>query len=99
MSEEKTLTIELDLLPENKHYRDEGCELAASCLDCPFPRCVFETSNGKRKLLKRRRDDEIARVYREERLTYGELARMFKVSSRTIQRVLKVYGLKRHGKK
>ena len=28
---------EIDLPPEFCRYRDEGCELAESCLDCPFP--------------------------------------------------------------
>ncbi|MFC1893128.1 hypothetical protein ACFLYR_03715 [Chloroflexota bacterium] len=39
--------IELDLLPEYSRYRDEGCELAASCLHCPFPGCIYEQSRGR----------------------------------------------------
>ena len=30
----------LDLPPEYCHYRDEGCDLADSCLNCPLPRCI-----------------------------------------------------------
>ena len=29
---------QLDLRPEFCQYRDEGCELAGSCLNCPFAR-------------------------------------------------------------
>ncbi len=33
---------ELDLPPEYCHYQDEGCELADSCLNCPFARCIYD---------------------------------------------------------
>lgn len=92
MNDERTLSIELDLLPEHLHYKDEGCEMSPSCLACPLASCVYDTPHGKQVLLKRRRDDEMARVYREERLSYGELARMFKVSTRTVARALKRSG-------
>jgi hypothetical protein len=61
MELESPLDAELDLLPEYCHYRDEGCELAASCLNCPFPECIFEQPGGKRKLLMEQRNNEIAR--------------------------------------
>ena len=32
----------LDLPPEFCIYTDEGCELAESCLECPFSRCIEE---------------------------------------------------------
>ena len=35
--EENISESEPDLPPEYCHYRDEGCDLAESCLDCPFP--------------------------------------------------------------
>ncbi len=34
--------IELDLPPEYCHYRDEGCEFADSCLNCPLSRCIYD---------------------------------------------------------
>jgi hypothetical protein len=89
MNDERALSIELDLLPENVHYKDEGCDMSPSCLACPLASCVYDTPHGKQVLLKRRRNDEIARLYREERPSYQELARRFKVSMRTVQRVLK----------
>jgi len=89
MNDERTLSIELDLLPEHLHYKDEGCEMSPYCLACPLASCVYDTPHGKQVLLKRRRNDEMARVYREEHLTHHELARIFKVSTRTVQRVLK----------
>ena len=35
MELERTDEVELDLPPEYCHYRDEGCDLADSCLDLP----------------------------------------------------------------
>ena len=80
---------ELDLLPEYMRYRDEGCEFADSCLNCPFPKCIYELPRGKQCWLKRRRDKEMARLFTAEGKTVKELALMFGVSQRTVQRALK----------
>ena len=44
----------LDLPPEFCQYRDEGCEFASSCLNCPLPVCVYEEPAGKERLMKKR---------------------------------------------
>ena len=51
---------ELDLPPEYCHYRDEGCEFADSCLDCPFPKCIYDEPGGRQRWLKEQRDRELA---------------------------------------
>jgi len=80
--------IELDLPPEHYHYRDEGCELAKSCLNCPFPKCIYELPRGRQHWLKKLRDKEMVKLF-----TLGkgikELAQIFGVSQRTVQRALK----------
>ncbi len=86
--------IGLDLPPEYCHYRDEGCELAISCLNCPFPRCVHELPGGRQRWLKRLRDREMARLLTTERKGAKELAQRFGVSQRTVQRALKRYLVK-----
>lgn len=30
------------------HYKDEGCDLAPSCLNCPFPACRYDMPKGIR---------------------------------------------------
>lgn len=30
------------LLPKNTQYRDDGCEIAPHCLQCPLPRCRYD---------------------------------------------------------
>jgi hypothetical protein len=82
---------ELDLPPEYCHYRDEGCEFADSCLNCPFPRCIYDESRGRQRWLKGQRDREIVRRFYIEGRGVKELALQFGVSQRTVQRTLKNY--------
>ena len=79
----------LDLPPEFCQYRDEGCDLARSCLDCPFPYCVYELAGGRQRWLKKRRDSEINRLFADECKEVKELAKMYGISRRTVQRALK----------
>ncbi len=87
---------ELDLPPEYCHYRDDGCELAtaylgykSSCLNCPFPKCIYDQSRGRQRWLKRQRNREIVRLFTTEGKGVSELALSFGVSQRTVQRALK----------
>jgi hypothetical protein len=80
---------ELDLPPEYCHYRDEGCELADSCLNCPLPKCIYDEPGGRQHWLKRQRNRQIVRLFTTEGKGVKELASMFNISRRTVQRVLK----------
>lgn len=80
---------ELDLPPEFCRYRDEGCDLAESCLNCPFPKCVYDEPGGRQRWLKRLRAREMARLFTAGGKGIKELAQMFGVSQRTVQRALK----------
>ena len=84
-----TSEVELDLLPEYCHYHDEGCEFSDSCLNCPLPMCVHDEPGGRQRLLKRRRAEEMFRLFAEEGKSTKELAHIFGVSLRTAQRVIK----------
>ena len=89
METEKHDEAELDLPPEFCRYRDEGCELAESCLHCPFVKCIYDEPGGKQRWLKRLRAREMARLFTTEGKGIKELAVIFGVSQRTVQRVLK----------
>ena len=39
MQEVLELPARSDALPEHVDYTDTGCDLYASCLRCPLPRC------------------------------------------------------------
>ena len=90
MELERANEVELDLPPEYCHYRDAGCDLADSCLNCPFTRCIYDEPRGKQRWLKRLRAREMARLFTTEGKGIKELALMFGVSQRTVQRALKV---------
>ena len=81
-----------DALPEalitEGRYRDEGCDLFTSCLTCPLPRCRYDVPGGARTLLNRVRDEEIRQLRLELGLPVDEIARRYRVSRRTVFRVL-----------
>ena len=90
------IEMEMDLPPEFCRYHDDGCEMAAtylggksSCLNCPFSRCVYDEPGGKQRMIKRLRGREMARLFNAEGRGIKELAIMFGVSRRTVQRALK----------
>jgi hypothetical protein len=87
-TQEKTTRNMPDLKPEFCHYRDEGCEYAKACLDCPFPQCLFDEPRGRQQWMKQTRDREIKRLF-DTGSKVKELAALFGVSERTIQRALK----------
>lgn len=89
MVSEQTNNIESDLLPEYYRYRDDGCEFAKSCLNCPFPKCIYDQPGGRQCWLKRLRDREMLRLFITEDKEVKELALRFGVSQRTVQRALK----------
>lgn len=85
---EKTGQDEQDLRPEYCRYKDEGCEYARACLDCPFPQCLYDEPRGRQRWLKELRSREINRLFEAGRRV-RELAVMFDVSDRTVQRAVR----------
>jgi len=79
---------ELDLIPDDINWRDEGCEFFASCLNCPLPRCVEDEPRGQQRLRMAARKKRMAEL-RQMGKSVKELAGLFGVSNRTIQRALK----------
>ena len=77
-----------DLLPEEFPYGDKGCELFPSCLNCPFQDCLKEEPWGKERFLKSRRAERMMEL-KQEGKSVKEIARIFEVSPRTVQRWLK----------
>ena len=79
----------MDGLPEYFRYRDEGCELFPSCLDCPLPRYIEDIPRGKQRHQKELRNQEILKLFYAEGESVKQLAYKFGVSQRTVQRALK----------
>ena len=76
---------ELDLLPEEIDWRDEGCELFPSCLNCPLPRCIEEQSRERQRLKMKFRNRRMMDL-RNGGSGVKEIAELFGVSQRTVQR-------------
>ena len=77
----------LDSSPEEVNWRDDGCELFPSCLNCPLPRCVEEEPRGKQRLGMSARARRMAELRRDGKST-REIAELFGLCSRTVQRAL-----------
>lgn len=78
---------EIDLLPEDIHWRDEGCEFFPSCLNCPLERCIEEEPDGRRRLKKQGRIRRVQEL-RQKGKSPAEIAGILGVSIRTVQRTL-----------
>lgn len=85
----------IDALPEHTDYADTGCDLYASCLHCPLPRCRYEEPGGAPAMMRAGRNASISRLAFDDGISVDELARTFGVSRRTIFRVLR--GSRRQG--
>jgi len=75
------------LLPQDVNWRDEGCELFASCLSCPRLRCIEEEPRGKQRLRMRARAGRMVELQRQGKSAV-EIASLFGVSKRTVQRAI-----------
>ena len=79
-----------DLPPEFCVWRDEGCEVSDSCLNCPLPRCAYDAPRGALKLARDRRDREMV-FQRRRGKSFAVIAASFGVSRRTVSRALRKY--------
>ena len=80
--------VDFDSLPEEVDWRDEGCEVFPSCLNCPLPRCLEEQPRGKQMLRMKARARRMVDL-RQQGKSVAEIARLFGVSQRTVQREIK----------
>lgn len=81
------VTDDVDLLPEEVDWRDDGCELFPSCLSCPLPRCIEEEPRGKQRLRISARTKRMVE-FRRDGKSINDIAQLFGVSRRTVQRAL-----------
>ena len=78
----------VDQMPELYPYRDDGCELSPSCLNCPLPRCKYDDPGWIQRERRRKRDAAVLKARHHDRLTVPQLAQRFRVSERTVFRIL-----------
>jgi hypothetical protein len=78
---------EFDILPDAENWKDTGCELYESCLDCPRDRCIEDEPRGRQKMRMNSRSLKMLFLRRQGK-SVKDIARAFAVSIRTVQRAL-----------
>ena len=79
---------DLDGDPEEyANWRDTGCELHSSCLECPLPHCIEERPRGRQKRWLESRAEGMQSLAAAGH-TVREIAAVYEVSRRTVQREL-----------
>ncbi len=86
----------VDRVPELYPYRDDGCELSPSCLNCPLPRCKYDDPGWLQRERRSKRDRAVLDARRRRDLTVPQLAERFGVSERTVFRILSRNGSNGH---
>ena len=81
-------TKNIDLLPEQIKYSDEGCHVYPHCLTCPLPHCIYDAPHGRRAMLKETRNRELLKVYYKEGLNIETLAQRFGITERSVYRII-----------
>jgi DNA-binding transcriptional ArsR family regulator len=81
------LTREFDIIPDDVNWKDTGCEIYSSCLNCPLDKCMEEEPRGRQRLRMLARSKRMAEL-RDQGKSICEIARGFQVSPRTVQRAL-----------
>jgi len=81
-----TLPLVRNGLPEQFAYRDEGCQIAPSCLSCPLPQCVHDTPGGVRKAQSEARGAQML-AERLAGLSVGDVAKKYGLSRRHVMRL------------
>ena len=79
----------MDVLPERYSYRDEGCELSSSCLECPLPQCKYDNPGWLQRYRRDERDRMVLTAMRKGGLSVPEAARRFDLSQRTVFRIVR----------
>ena len=75
--------------------RDDGCDVAEHCEDCPLEVCRFEGHDNFRERIRQARRLAIWRMSERGKMTVGQLARYFHMTPRTIWRAKRQAQLER----
>jgi hypothetical protein len=79
--------VRSDALPEEIHYRDDGCDIHSRCLTCPLPRCRYDEPGGLRAMLNTYRDQQVVAL-RRDGAPVDQIAERYSLSRRTVFRIL-----------
>jgi hypothetical protein len=80
---------EFDILPDELNWKDTGCEFHDACLDCPRDKCIEDEPRGRQRTRMSSRASKML-MLRATGKSVKDIARVFEVSVRTVQRALAV---------
>ena len=78
-----------DTIPELYTYEDTGCEVSASCLNCPLPQCKYDDPLWFQRYRQYSRDLGVLMAMERDGLTVEETAERFSVTVRTVFRAMR----------
>jgi len=81
------VTKEFDILPDDLNWKDTGCELYEACLACPRDKCIEDMPRGRQRMRMSSRTSKML-LLRARGKSVKDIARIFEVSVRTVQRAL-----------
>ena len=84
-----TYSGQCDTTPEFFHYEDTGCEISASCLNCPLPQCKYDDPIWYQRNRRLARDFQIMSTIQLENLSVEDASERFSVTVRTIFRIMR----------
>lgn len=74
---------------ENYVYQDTGCGHGCEkSLECPFEKCILDITNSEQIDIREQRNTLIRSTWMEEKCNIDQIASKFKLSRRTIHRIL-----------
>ena len=68
-------------------YRDDGCRLFHACLECPLPKCRYDTHIAGARTDTATRNAEVLSYYHQG-IDLERLASGFNISKRTVYRIV-----------
>ena len=78
-----------DTPTENYAYQDNGCGHGCEkSLECPFEKCILDITNSEQIDIREQRNTLIRSTWMEEKCNIDQIASKFKLSRRTIHRIL-----------
>tara|TARA_B110000014_G_C19843871_1_gene437416 strand:+ start:142 stop:456 length:315 start_codon:yes stop_codon:yes gene_type:complete len=74
---------------ENSIYQDNGCGHGCEkSLECPFEKCILDIATSEQIGIREQRNLLIRSTWMEEKCNIDQIASRFKLSRRTIHRIL-----------
>lgn len=80
--------VRRDALPEEAVYKDTGCSVSPSCLNCPLEVCVLEMPGHSRGLNAQRLKEQVRVLRFQHGKKISEIMAELRISRRTVFRAL-----------